>query len=62
MKGLVDQGPSDMCQPGRRKGPKQCSALNAIGIFQKIHANGHEKLGQKALCMGPGIRIDIYRM
>ncbi|KAJ7699470.1 hypothetical protein B0H14DRAFT_2649143 [Mycena olivaceomarginata] len=35
--GLVGQGPSDMRQPGRRKGQKKRSALNAIGIFQEIH-------------------------
>ncbi|KAJ7796447.1 hypothetical protein B0H14DRAFT_2390727, partial [Mycena olivaceomarginata] len=48
--------------PGRRKGPKKRSALNAIGIFQEIHVDGHEKLGEKALRMGPGIGIDIYGM
>ncbi|KAJ7934744.1 hypothetical protein B0H13DRAFT_1516469, partial [Mycena leptocephala] len=51
-----------MCCPGRRKGPKKCSALDAIGIFQEIHVDGHEKLGEKALRMGPGIGIDIYGM
>ncbi|KAJ7429792.1 hypothetical protein B0H11DRAFT_2181067 [Mycena galericulata] len=62
MKGLVGQGPSEMRRPGRRKGPKKRSALNAIGIFQEIHVDGHEKLGEKALRMGPGIGIDIYGM
>lgn len=62
MKGLVGQRPSDMRQPGRRKGPKKRSALNAIGIFQEIHVDGHEKLGEKALRMGAGIGIDIYGM
>ncbi|KAJ7859991.1 hypothetical protein B0H14DRAFT_2576910 [Mycena olivaceomarginata] len=62
MKGLVGQGPSDMRQPGGRKGPKKRSALNAIGIFQEIHVDGHEKLGEKALRMGAGIGIDIYGM
>ncbi|KAJ7266659.1 hypothetical protein C8J57DRAFT_1068487 [Mycena rebaudengoi] len=62
MKGLVGQVPSDMRRPGRRKGPKKRSALDAIGIFQEIHVDGHEKLGEKALCMGPGIGIDIYGM
>ncbi|KAJ7788030.1 hypothetical protein B0H14DRAFT_2398824 [Mycena olivaceomarginata] len=62
MKGLVGQGPSDMRQPGRRKGQKKRSALNAIGIFQEIHVDGHEKLGEKALRMGAGIGIDIYGM
>ncbi|KAJ7794463.1 hypothetical protein B0H14DRAFT_2621896 [Mycena olivaceomarginata] len=52
MKGLVSQGPSDMRQPGWRKGQKKRSALNAIGIFQEIHVDGHEKLGEKALRMG----------
>ncbi|KAJ7167784.1 hypothetical protein C8R46DRAFT_1270142, partial [Mycena filopes] len=32
------------------------------GIFQEIHVDGHEKLGEKALRMGPGIGIDIYGM
>ncbi|KAJ7872004.1 hypothetical protein B0H14DRAFT_3131698 [Mycena olivaceomarginata] len=62
MKGLVGQGPSEMRRPGRRKGPKKRSALNAIGIFQEIHVDGHEKLGEKALRIGPGIGIDIYGM
>ncbi|KAJ7856976.1 hypothetical protein B0H14DRAFT_2578612 [Mycena olivaceomarginata] len=62
MKGLVSQAPSDMRCPGRRKGPKKRSALDAIGIFQEIHVDGHEKLGEKALRMGPGIGIDIYGM
>ncbi|KAJ7841991.1 hypothetical protein B0H14DRAFT_3693007 [Mycena olivaceomarginata] len=39
MKGLVGQGPSEMRRPGRRKGPKKRSALNAIGIFQEIHVD-----------------------
>ncbi|KAJ6579829.1 hypothetical protein B0H10DRAFT_1835208, partial [Mycena sp. CBHHK59/15] len=30
--------------------------------FQEIHADGHEKLGEKALHMGPGIGIDTYGM
>ncbi|KAJ7827961.1 hypothetical protein B0H14DRAFT_3088267 [Mycena olivaceomarginata] len=54
--------PSDMRMPGRGKGPKQRSALNAIGIFQEIHTDGHEKLGEKALQMGSGIGIDTYGM
>ncbi|KAJ7256694.1 hypothetical protein C8J57DRAFT_1517333 [Mycena rebaudengoi] len=62
MKGLVGQCPSDMCMPGRGKGAKQRSALNAIGIFQEIHTHGHEKLGAKALQMGSGIGIDTYGM
>ncbi|KAJ7737642.1 hypothetical protein B0H14DRAFT_2408078 [Mycena olivaceomarginata] len=62
MKGLVGQCPSDMRMPGRGKGPKQRSALNAIGIFQEIHTDGHEKLGEKALQMGSGIGIDTYGM
>jgi hypothetical protein len=62
MKGLVGQAPSDMRRPGRRKGPKKRSALDAIGIFQEIPVDGHEKLGEKALRMGPGIGIDIYGM
>ncbi|KAK7001133.1 hypothetical protein R3P38DRAFT_3217284 [Favolaschia claudopus] len=37
-------------------------ALDAIGIFQEIHADGHEKVGEKALRMGAGIGIDIYGM
>ncbi|KAJ6573613.1 hypothetical protein B0H10DRAFT_1838283, partial [Mycena sp. CBHHK59/15] len=61
MKGLVGQRPSDM-RPGRGKGPKIRTALNAIGIFQEIHVDGHEKLGEKALRMGPGIGIDVYGM
>ncbi|KAJ7118128.1 hypothetical protein C8R44DRAFT_625780, partial [Mycena epipterygia] len=60
--GLVGQRPSDMCMPGRGKEPKQRSALNAIGIFQEIHTDGHEKLGEKALQMGSGIGIDTYGM
>ncbi|KAJ7495784.1 hypothetical protein B0H11DRAFT_2190352 [Mycena galericulata] len=62
MKGLVGQRPSDMRMPGRGKGPKQRSALDAIGIFQEIHTDGHEKLGEKALQMGSGIGIDTYGM
>ncbi|KAJ7157498.1 hypothetical protein C8R46DRAFT_909396 [Mycena filopes] len=62
MKGLVGQKPSDMRRPGRGRGPKIRTALNAIGIFQEIHVDGHEKLGEKALRMGPGIGIDIYGM
>ena len=62
MKGLVGQKPSDMRRPGRGKGPKIRTALNAIGIFQEIHVDGHEKLGEKALRMGSGIGIDIYGM
>ncbi|KAJ6535848.1 hypothetical protein DFH09DRAFT_1091625 [Mycena vulgaris] len=62
MKGLVGQRPFDMCMPGRGKGPKQRSALDAIGIFQEIHTDGHEKLGEKALRMGSGIGIDTYGM
>ncbi|KAJ7246738.1 hypothetical protein C8J57DRAFT_1081375, partial [Mycena rebaudengoi] len=62
MKGLVGQCPSDMRMPGRGKGAKQRSALNAIGIFQEIHTHGHEKLGAKALQMGSGIGIDTYGM
>ncbi|KAF8187694.1 hypothetical protein K438DRAFT_1764849 [Mycena galopus ATCC 62051] len=62
MTGLVGLFPSERCKPGRGKGPKQRSALNVIGIFQEIHADGHEKLGEKALCMGPGIGIDTYGM
>jgi hypothetical protein len=62
MKGLVGQRPSDMRMPGRGKGPKKRSALNAIGIFQEIHTDGHEKLGEKALQMGSGIGIDTYGM
>ncbi|KAJ7453038.1 hypothetical protein B0H11DRAFT_1741523 [Mycena galericulata] len=62
MKGLVGQRPSDMRMPGRGKGPKQRSALDAIGIFQEIHTDGHEKLGEKALRMGSGIGIDTYGM
>ncbi|KAJ7270398.1 hypothetical protein C8J57DRAFT_1065904 [Mycena rebaudengoi] len=60
--GLVGQRPSDMRMPGRGKGPKKRSALNAIGIFQEIHTDGHEKLGEKALQMGSGIGIDTYGM
>ncbi|KAJ6624342.1 hypothetical protein B0H10DRAFT_1943243 [Mycena sp. CBHHK59/15] len=62
MKGLVGQRPSDMRMPGRGKGPKQRSALNTIAIFQEIHTDGHEKLGENALQMGSGIRIDMYGM
>ncbi|KAJ7433630.1 hypothetical protein B0H11DRAFT_2375516 [Mycena galericulata] len=62
MKGLVGQKPSDMRRPGRGKGPKIRTALNAIGIFQEIHVDGHEKLGEKALQMGSGIGIDVYGM
>ncbi|KAF8205391.1 hypothetical protein K438DRAFT_1819027 [Mycena galopus ATCC 62051] len=62
MTGLVGPFPSERRKPGRGKGPKQRSALNAIGIFQEIHADGHEKLGEKALRMGPGIGIDTYGM
>lgn len=62
MKGLVGQRPSDMRRPGRGKGPKMRTALNAIGIFQEIHVDGHEKLGEKALRMDPGIGIDVYGM
>ncbi|KAJ7920987.1 hypothetical protein B0H13DRAFT_1867128 [Mycena leptocephala] len=62
MKGLVGQKPSDMRRPGRGKGPKIRTALNAIGIFQEIHVDGHEKLGEKALWIGSGIGIDIYGM
>lgn len=60
MKGLVGQLPSDMRRPGRRRGPKFRTALNAIGIFQEIHFDGHEKLSEKALQMGIGIGIDVY--
>ncbi|KAJ7878099.1 hypothetical protein B0H14DRAFT_2567370 [Mycena olivaceomarginata] len=56
MKGLVGQCPSDMRMPGRGKGPKQRSALNAIGIFQEIHTDGHEKLGEKGSSNGFGNR------
>ncbi|KAK6975009.1 hypothetical protein R3P38DRAFT_3412060 [Favolaschia claudopus] len=62
MHGLVGQGPSDLRRPGRRSGPKKRGALDAIGIFQEIHADGHEKVGEKALRMGAGIGIDIYGM
>ncbi|KAF8125011.1 hypothetical protein K438DRAFT_1649155, partial [Mycena galopus ATCC 62051] len=31
-------------------------------IFQEIHVDGYEKLGEKALQMGPGIRINVYGM
>ncbi|KAF8207373.1 hypothetical protein K438DRAFT_1575965 [Mycena galopus ATCC 62051] len=62
MKGLVGQGPSDLRQPGRRKGQNKRSALNAMGIFQEIHVDGHEKLGEKALRMGAGIGINVYGM
>ncbi|KAJ6629044.1 hypothetical protein B0H10DRAFT_1939943 [Mycena sp. CBHHK59/15] len=62
MKGLVGQLPSERHRPGWGKGPKQRSTLNTIGIFQEIHADGHEKLGEKALHMGPGIGIDTYGM
>ncbi|KAJ7790801.1 hypothetical protein B0H14DRAFT_2396199 [Mycena olivaceomarginata] len=57
MTGLVGPFPSERRKPGRGKGPKQRSAANAIGIFQEIHADGHEKLAEKALRMGPGIGI-----
>ncbi|KAJ7792930.1 hypothetical protein B0H14DRAFT_2469670, partial [Mycena olivaceomarginata] len=60
MKGLVGQHPSDMRRPGRASGPKQRGALDAIGVFQEIHVDGHEKLGERALRMGPGIGIDTY--
>ncbi|KAF8131323.1 hypothetical protein K438DRAFT_1788317 [Mycena galopus ATCC 62051] len=40
MKGLVGQLPTERRKPGRGKGPKQRSTLNAIGIFQEIHADG----------------------
>ncbi|KAK7007188.1 hypothetical protein R3P38DRAFT_3598997 [Favolaschia claudopus] len=60
MHALVGQGPSDMRRPGRRTGPKKRGALDAIGIFQEIHVDGHEKLGEKGLKMGDGIGIDIY--
>ncbi|KAJ6502091.1 hypothetical protein C8R45DRAFT_975356 [Mycena sanguinolenta] len=40
--------------------PKQRGTLDAIGVFQEIHVDGHEKLGEKALRMGPGIGIDTY--
>jgi hypothetical protein len=40
MKGLVGQKPSDMRRPGRGKGPKIRTALNAIGplgwIFTRL--------------------------
>ncbi|KAJ7926506.1 hypothetical protein B0H13DRAFT_1537953, partial [Mycena leptocephala] len=49
-------------RPGCRKGLKKRSALDAIGIFQEIHVDGHEKLGEKALRMGLDIGIDIYGM
>ncbi|KAK7016698.1 hypothetical protein R3P38DRAFT_2542006 [Favolaschia claudopus] len=62
MKGLVGQGPSDMRRPGRRTGPKKRGALDAIGIFQEIHVDGHEKLNEKGLHMGAGIGIDVYGM
>ncbi|KAJ7837607.1 hypothetical protein B0H13DRAFT_2368086 [Mycena leptocephala] len=62
MKGLVGQLPSERRKPGRGKGPKQRSTLNAIGIFQEIYADSHEKLGEKALRMDPGIGIDTYGM
>ncbi|KAK7014636.1 hypothetical protein R3P38DRAFT_3573378 [Favolaschia claudopus] len=60
MHALVGQGPSDMRRPGRRTGPKKRGALDAIGIFQEIHVDGHEKLGEKGLKMGNGIGIDVY--
>ncbi|KAJ7891862.1 hypothetical protein B0H14DRAFT_2560562 [Mycena olivaceomarginata] len=62
MKGLVGQKPSEMRRPGCGKGPKIRTALNVIGIFQEIHVDGHEKLGEKALRMGSGIGIDICGM
>ncbi|KAJ6626278.1 hypothetical protein B0H10DRAFT_1942105 [Mycena sp. CBHHK59/15] len=38
---------------------KSAPHSNAIGIFQEIHIDGHEKLGEKALRMGTGIGIDV---
>ncbi|KAJ7268994.1 hypothetical protein C8J57DRAFT_1066960, partial [Mycena rebaudengoi] len=60
MKRLVGQLPSDMHRPGCRRGPQFRMALNAIGIFQEIHFDGHEKLSEKALQIGTGIGIDVY--
>ncbi len=36
--------------------------LTAIGVFQEVHCDGHEKLSQRALEIGDGIGIDIYGM
>ncbi|KAJ7862259.1 hypothetical protein B0H14DRAFT_3614015 [Mycena olivaceomarginata] len=41
---------------------RKCAALAIAKGQRNIHVDGHEKLGEKALRMGPGIGIDIYGM
>ncbi len=47
--------------PGR-KPVKIRGHLNAIGIFQEVHCDGHEKLASSALKMGDNIGVHIYGM
>ncbi|KAJ7588666.1 hypothetical protein C8J56DRAFT_785419 [Mycena floridula] len=58
----IAPGGADIRRPGKRRALKPRGALNGIGIFQEIHADGHEKLSEKALKMGAGIGIDVYGM
>ncbi|KAJ7210487.1 hypothetical protein GGX14DRAFT_394700 [Mycena pura] len=45
--------------PGRRKALKFRGQLTAVSIMEEVHCDGHEKLGSKALQMGP-VGIPIY--
>ncbi|EEB88942.1 hypothetical protein MPER_13025, partial [Moniliophthora perniciosa FA553] len=44
--------------PGQKE-PLRRTPLSAVGTFQQIHCDGHEKLGEAALKMGP-IAFNIY--
>ncbi|KAJ7191237.1 hypothetical protein GGX14DRAFT_600920 [Mycena pura] len=44
---------------GGKKVPKQRGQLHAVGLFEELHWDGHEKLGSKALQMG-SVGIPIY--
>jgi hypothetical protein len=51
--GMINSLPS-------KKSRLEHGTLTAIGVFQEVHGDGHEKYSHTVLRMGPLIGVDIY--
>ncbi|KAF8200546.1 hypothetical protein K438DRAFT_1582669, partial [Mycena galopus ATCC 62051] len=55
----IDPGGAELRFPGKKTPFKVRGQLKAVSPMKEVHCNGHEKLGSKALRMGP-VGIPIY--
>lgn len=55
----IDPEGAELRFPGNKKPAKVRGQLKAVGVMEEVHCDGHEKLGSKALRMGP-VGIPIY--